>query len=167
MSDLNTRINTPSSTPSRPQEQSPDHLKGTLGKIGESIENIASTAEVIEYAQEKPGTPAQTGGRQAKTGTQKPQAKRVQITQKFIPETPEAIKKELKIEIKKKILSLMQEARELEKSPGASFAFSLQKSLREIRKLNFQLSTLIHMTFDKLKEIYLSFFPNAVEKKDE
>lgn len=166
MSDLNTRINTPSSAPAKSQESSPDALKGTIGKIGESIENIAATAEVIEYTQEKTGNPAQqsTGGKKS-TGTKKSTTTTPVVTKKIIPQTPQAIRKELTIEIKKKVHLLIQEARELEKKPGSSFAFSLQKTLKEVRKLNFQLSNLIHMTFEKLKEAYLMFFPNAVEEE--
>ncbi|MFN7160458.1 MAG: hypothetical protein ACK4NC_02495 [Candidatus Gracilibacteria bacterium] len=168
MSDLNTLNNTPSSTPAKSQKQAPDALKGTIGKIGESIDNIASTAEVIEYNQEKPSSPAQSGG-QTKSGQKAKQddGQTPIVTQKVIPQTAQAIRKELTIEIKRKINILIKEARELEKKPGASFAYSLQRALKDIRKLNLQLSTMLHLTFEKLREVYMSFFPNAVERKDE
>lgn len=166
MSDLNTGINRPSSTPTKTTERSPDALKGTIGKIGESIENISSTAEVIEYTQEKTGSPAQTSGSQSSKSTKTDDITTPVVTQKFIPQTAQAIRKELSSEIKKRVNILIREAKELEKQPGTSFAYSLQKSLREIRRLNLQLSTLLHMTFEKLKEVYKAFFPNAVDKEE-
>lgn len=167
MSDLNSRINTPSAAPStKSKEQSPNALQGTIGKIGESIEHIAATSEVIEYASEQTGSLAQTGTRTQRRTTKKDDTNTPVIVQRIIPQTTQAIRKELTIEIKKKVSELIKEAKELEKKPGTSFAYSLQKALKDIRRLNLQLSTLVHMTFEKLKEVYLAFFPNAIDKSD-
>lgn len=163
MSDLNTRINTPSSTPTSTPTNTPSHaLGGTLNKFGENIESIAHVPEVRESVGERTPSPSGTGG--SKTQTQKKTQKDLIVPEiKIIPPTESELKKELTQEIKRKISSLIREAKELEKRPGA-FAFELQNSLKEIRKLSFQLSALMHMTLEKLKELYLTLFPNAVEK---
>lgn len=161
MSDLNAPLRTPNLPSSQSKEK--QGVKIDTGSSKEQITSITHVESVAEQPSEQ--TPA-TSSSSGQTSTKKQVQQTGQSTSTSsilipIPETEEEFRKVLHTEIKKKIDTLLIQAKKLQQNPSPESARALVDVVSELRKMTIMMKSLWQFTMEKLKKLYETFFPGS------